>query len=64
MHSPVLTSHSFKVLSFDPLIRNWLSFDKLTELTALVCPAKVFTHSPVETFHNFTVPSLDPLKIN
>jgi hypothetical protein len=46
-HSPFLTFHNINVLSSDPLITNYPSLEKLTELTPLVCLTKVLTHSPV-----------------
>jgi hypothetical protein len=64
MHSPVATSHSFNVLSLDPLTTSLLSLEKQTEKTEPECPFNVLMQFPVATSHSFNELSLDPLTTN
>ncbi len=63
MQRPFRTSHTFTVLSKEPVIIRWPWVSKSRETISAVCPNKVWRHSPVSTSHNRAVLSIDPVAI-
>ena len=59
-HSPVLLSHTRRVLSQDPLTQR-PSSSTATQLTESLCPSRVRRHSPVLQSHTRRVWSKEPL---